>query len=115
MSISFPRLFRRKQAFSRNAVRYACQIDCDLLLVDSEVSYHGRLIDISLGGAMFRPRLAYLLNRRDLPAQLKLGNLVIDAHVVNTTPAGFGLRFEQVLSEEMLQAIIGSEGKARAA
>ena len=42
-------MFRRKEAFARSAVRHSCQIDCELILTDSMVSYEGRLIDISIG------------------------------------------------------------------
>ena len=99
-------LFRRKQAFSRAAVRHACQIDCELVLTDSMVSYDGRLIDISIGGAMFRPRLAYLMNRRDEPVELRLGNVGLVGEIVTTNGAGFGIRFDTVMDEPTLLALL---------
>lgn len=106
MSLSPFGLFRRKKAFSRAAVRHSCQIDCELLLTDSMVSYDGRLIDISVGGAMFRPRLVYLMNRRSEPVELRLGNVVIAGEIMGTMTAGFGIRFEKDLDEASLLDLV---------
>lgn len=100
------RLFRRKQAFSRSATRHACQIDCELLLTDSMVSYDGRLIDISTGGAMFRPRLAYLMSRHDVPVALRVGSVSIPGEIVATNQAGFGIRFDALVDDATLQLVL---------
>ena len=101
-------MFRRKEVFARSAVRHSCQIDCELLLTDSMVSYEGRLIDISIGGAMFRPKLAYLMYRRNEPIALRLGTINIIGEIVATNGAGFGLRFEAPLDENALLAMLAS-------
>jgi len=106
MTIRLPRFLCRTPAFSRNAVRHATLIDCELLLTDSGVAYIGRLLDTSSGGAMFRPRLAYLLNRRGTPATLLIGSLAIEAHIATTTPAGFGLRFDAALGDAVLHRLV---------
>jgi len=95
-------LFSRKQAFSRSATRHFCSIDCELVLTDSMVTYDGRLIDISTGGAMFRPRLAYLMSLRNVPVELRIGAVTIPGEIVGTNPAGFGIRFEIQYDEEVL-------------
>lgn len=111
MTLSLPRLFRRRQpAFARAAARHACQIDGEMLLTDSQVGYEGRVIDISVGGAMFRPRLAYLMRRRDVPVSLRLGSLAITGEIVATTPAGFGIRFAEPLEESRLAAVLALPG-----
>ncbi|MBU6265910.1 MAG: PilZ domain-containing protein [Sphingomonadales bacterium] len=115
MPFKLPRLLRRTPAFSRNAVRHATLIDCELLLTDSGVGYPGRLIDISTGGAMFRPRLAYLLNRRGTPARLVIDALGIDAHIVATTPAGFGLRFDAPLDDGAMRSLVVNPSRAATA
>lgn len=100
------RLFKRKKAFSRSAVRHACQIDGELLLTDSMVSYDGRLIDISTGGAMFRPRRVYLMSRRNEPVELRLGAFTVAGEIVTTIGAGFGIRFDQEIEEQTLLALL---------
>lgn len=95
-------LIRRKQAFSRSATRHFCSIDCELVLTDSMVTYDGRLIDISIGGAMFRPRLAYLMSTRNVPVVLRMGKVAIPGEIVGTSPAGFGIKFDSLFDEEVL-------------
>ena len=102
-------LFRRKQIFARSAERRVCQIDCELILTDSTVTYEGRLINISAGGAMFRPRLSYLMIRRDVAVELRAGQTVIAGEIITTTPAGFGIRFEGVQDERIVAEVLATE------
>lgn len=110
MTLRFSLPFRRKPVFSRSAVRYDCAIDCELTLTDSMASYDGRLINISAGGAMFRPRLAYLMDRRDVPVALRLGGESIPGLIVTTNQAGFGIRFDRPINEAALRAFLASHG-----
>ena len=112
MILKLPRLFCRKQVFSRTAVRYDCAIDCDIVLTDSMVGYEGRLINISAGGAMFRPRLVYLMERRDVPVSLRLGGESIAGQIVTTNAAGFGIRFDRPVDEGALREFLVSHGGA---
>ncbi len=113
--MKFKSFFRRKPVFSRSAVRYSCQIECDMDLIGSDAHYVGRLIDISSGGAMVRPRLAYLLHRFDVPVLLHIRGESIQASIMATTPAGFGLRFSQLLSDAQMAQILGEQYLAAAA
>ena len=101
-------LFRRKKAFSRASVRHACHIDCEMLLTDSMVGFEGRLIDISIGGAMFRPRQVYLMSRRNEPIEIRLGSHVISGEIATTIPAGFGIRFEHEMDEQTLATLLAN-------
>lgn len=105
----FSRLFSRKRVFARNAVRHACRIEGDLVLVDSGVVYAGQVQNLSLGGAMFRPRLAYLLNRRGTPARLRLGDRTIEGTIVSTTPSGFGISFAAPLDQATFDRILAHD------
>jgi len=107
MAIKFPRLFRRKPVFSRSTVRYACQVDGEILLTDSMVGYEGRLIDISAGGAMFRPKLCYLMYRRDVPVQLQVGGRTFTGIIAATNQDGFGIRFDHPIDDATLSQIVG--------
>ena len=115
MTLKFPLPFRRKPVFSRSAVRYDCAIECELALTDSMASYEGRLINISSGGAMFRPRLAYLMDRRDVPVALRLGGENIPGLIVTTNQAGFGIRFDKPIDEGALRSFLASYGVMAAA
>ena len=55
----FSNPFRRKQVFARADARHDCRIDGEIVLTEKMASYEGRLINLSRGGAMFRPRLFF--------------------------------------------------------
>jgi len=106
MASKLSRLIGRKPVFSRSAVRYACQIDGEILLTDSMVSYEGRLIDISAGGAMFRPRLCYLMYRRDVPVAINIAGKTFTGVIATTNQDGFGIRFDEALDDASLAQIL---------
>jgi hypothetical protein len=98
--------FARKQVFARADARHACQIDGEIVLTEKMASYDGRLVNLSLGGAMFRPRLAYLMYRRGVAVMVQAGGVAISGEIVTTVPAGFGIRFESPLDEATLDALL---------
>ena len=107
--------FRRKPAFERAAIRHVCQIDGEITLTEKMASYEGRLVNLSLGGAMFRPRLAYLMNRRGVAVLVQAGGLALAGEIVATTPLGFGISFEKPLSETELAHLLTHSLAATAA
>lgn len=106
MALSLRRLFSPKQTFSRAAARYSCKIDGSLMVIDRMANFEGRIIDLSSGGAMFRPRLAYLMDRRDVPICLTVGPVEVFGRIMSTSPKGFGLRFDEPIEEEELQQML---------
>lgn len=109
MKIAMPRLFRRRAPqYTRAFVRHSCQLDASLMLIDRMSSYEGRIIDISAGGAMFRPKLAYIMYRRDVPVCMTVGSEELFGQIVNTAPAGFSIRFDEPLEEEDILMLLGN-------
>jgi len=102
--------FGNKRTFSRSAVRYNCKIDGKLMYMERMTTIEGRLLDFSSGGAMFRPRLAYLMYRRDDPVVLMFGDQELFGKIVSTTPGGFGIRFEAPLDEDEVAALLALNG-----
>lgn len=94
--------FSRKKIFARADARHNCQIEGEIVLTEKMASYEGRLINFSRGGAMFRPRLAYLMHRRGIAVHVAAAGLVLPGEIVATTPLGFGVRFERPLNEAEL-------------
>jgi len=105
--------FRKKQTYSRVSRRLDCEIDASLLMLDRMMSFDGRVIDFSAGGAMFRPKLAYLMDRRDVPVCLTVGNVEVFARIMRTTSAGFGLRFDEPLEEDEVVTLLGLDQKRK--
>ena len=108
---------RRRRDFSRASARHACAIEGSLMMMDRVVTFPGRTIDLSAGGALFRPRLSYLLHRRDVPVCVTIGGEEVFGRIVDTTPKGFGIHFDEPLDEETLASILarGSNGDPAAA
>lgn len=113
MTLDLGKFFRKKQTFSRVAERYGCQIEAHLLMIDRMMGFDGRITDFSAGGAMFRPKLAYLMDRRDVPVCLRVGDMEVFGRIMRTSPAGFGLRFDAPLEEEELLTLLGNDKKRK--
>ena len=107
--------FRRKRTFSRADVRHTCQIDGEIVLTEKMVSYEGRLVNLSLGGAMFRPRLVYLMSRRGVAVQVQVAGVVLSGEIVATTPQGFGIRFYEPLDDAVLAHLLACDMAAHPA
>lgn len=102
---------RKKQRFARAFERHKCQIDTSLMLIDRMTSFEGRIIDISRGGAMFRPKLAYIMHRQDTPVCMQLGAEELFGHIISTSPMGFSVRFDDALDEEDILDLIAQFDK----
>ena len=100
--------FRRKRRLERSAERFQCAVAGRLELCDSGVVFEGRLINLSIGGAMFRPALAYLLLRKSGDVVLQVGGMAIAGEIMGTSPQGYGLRFDQALSNEAMRQLLGA-------
>ncbi|WP_164975602.1 PilZ domain-containing protein [Sphingobium fluviale] len=100
---------KEKRDFTRVAQRFGCQIDGSLMMIDRMMGYEGRVINFSAGGAMFRPKLVYLMDRRDIPVALTVGGEEMFGRIMRTTPDGFGIRFDEPLEEEQLLAMLSND------
>jgi hypothetical protein len=106
LALPLPRFLRRKTQFSRAFTRHVVQVDTTMMLIDRMFSFEGRINDISRGGAMFRPKLAYIMYRQDTPVCLQLGSEELFGHILNTSPRGFSIRFDDPLDEEDLVELL---------
>lgn len=106
------KIFKRRPAFSRAATRYACQLDASLMMIDRMATFEGRMVDFSAGGAMFRPRLAYLMDRRDVPVCLDVAGVEVFGRIMSTSPGGFGIRFDDPLEETEVLQILEADRRA---
>lgn len=101
MNIPLPKFLKpKKTRLSRVYTRHECQIDTNLMLIDRMTSFEGRIIDISQGGVMFRPKLAYIMHRQDTPVCMQLGSEELFGHIIQTSSRGFSIRFDDPLDEE---------------
>lgn len=107
MKIAMPRLLRRRRPnrINRSFVRYECEIDGVMTLIDRMVSFEGRTIDISRGGALFRPKLAYLMRRNDQPICISVAGEELFGQIVATSSAGFSIRFDEPIDDDVFEEL----------
>ncbi len=116
MKLALPKMFQRKPHYERKSARHACQIDAQMTIIDRGSSFDGRIVDLSSGGAMFRPPLAHIMYRKDVAVCLIVGDEPMMGQIVSTTPAGFGIRFDAPLDDEDMETILGHDrSQARSA
>ena len=106
---------RRRKWRERSAERFKCHVPGHLVLCESGVVFEGLLIDLSIGGAMFRPALTYLLSRKSGDVILKIGEIDIAGEIMGTSPRGYGLRFDQALTDAVLRRVLACGDVAVAA
>lgn len=104
---------KEKRDFTRVSERFGCQIEASMMMIDRMLGYEGRVINFSAGGAMFRPKLAYLMDRRDIPVVLTVGGEEMFGRLMRTTSEGFGVKFDEPLSEEQLVAMLSNDRKRK--
>lgn len=112
MKIAMPRLLsRRSRRINRSFDRVKCEIDSVMTLIDRLVHFEGRVIDISRGGALFRPKLAFIMRRIDQPVCVTVAGHELFGLIVATSSAGFSIRFDEPIEEadfaEMTQGLQG--------
>ena len=101
-------IFNRFRSKSRHRVytRYPCCAVSTLLLVDKGVELEGLTLELSRGGALFREACTFILERNGAPVTLRLPDLALVGSVVNTRSEGYGVRFDKVMDEDMLQRLL---------
>ncbi len=90
-------MFPRNYSAARAQIRHECRLDAELILLDSDISLKGKILDISTRGALFRPPQIYLLSRSGTLVRLAVGDVIAEGAIVNTTARGYGIQFKSEL------------------
>ncbi|MDE2404212.1 MAG: PilZ domain-containing protein [Sphingomonadales bacterium] len=107
--------FRRRKFHERAAERYACRIPARVVMCDSGVIYDGVISNLSLGGAMFRPALSYLLSRKSGEIVIEVDGSSVAGEIVGTSPHGYGIRFAEPIAAAQLSRLLDLSAHAAAA
>lgn len=99
-------LLQRRPRFARAFARHSCAIDSTLIGLNRMAKIPGRLIDIGAGGALFRPRFRYLMDRKGEPVSLTINGVEMIGTIMVTSPRGYGLRFEEPIGDHALQCVL---------
>lgn len=103
-------LRRGPSAASRVHTRHACCLQASLEIRDRNYSIEGLIFEISLGGVLFREASRFILDRVGLPVTVRTVDLTCPGTIVNVRPEGYGIRFNELLDETVLEDIVARFG-----
>ncbi len=109
------RLLRRRPRFARAFARHACAIDSTLVGLNRMAKIPGRLVDLGSGGALFRPRLRYLMDRKGEPVSLTINGVELIGIIAATSPRGYGLRFDDPIGDHAIACVLEANAREAAA
>ena len=110
--IKMPQLpfFRKKPSFERRHVRHNCCIVAELTIIDRSITLPGVVLEVSMGGVLFRPASSFILDRRGEAVSVQFENLKRAGTIMNVRPVGYGIRLFQDIEEEALDDLVGNFG-----
>lgn len=104
---TFPRLrlpgSKQKQQVVRRHHRHACRVKSSLSLIEPGLDIEGLLIDVSEGGALFRPPTTYLLDRKGAHVRIMVHQMGVGGQIVGTSPRGYHIKFFQMVESEQVE------------
>lgn len=111
----FPQLpFQKKrQTFVRRHSRHDCFIVGTIDLVERRVIIDGTVMELSLGGLLFRPASKFILERSGDDVEVEFADIKIAGRLMNTRPVGYGVKFNQVMSGEVFDRLVAFYGLAQ--
>jgi hypothetical protein len=96
----------RSKSRHRAYTRHPCCAVSTLLLVDKGVELEGLTLELSRGGALFREACTFILERNGAPITLRLPDAALVGTVVNTRAEGYGVRFDKLMDQDMLEQLL---------
>lgn len=100
----------KQKQFSRQHQRYACCIVGRLEMTDKAFSMDGSVVELSLGGALFRSASTFMLNRNLEMVRVHFEKHVRRGQIMNLRTEGYGIRFLEPLSEDELNRLARAFG-----
>ncbi|MCB1479110.1 MAG: PilZ domain-containing protein [Tepidamorphaceae bacterium] len=100
----------KPKTFSRQHQRYSCCIVGRLEFPERGFSVDGSVMEISLGGALFRTSSTYMMDRRLEQVRVHFDKHCMRGQIMNIRPEGYGIRFFEPLAEEDLEPLAHAFG-----
>jgi len=100
----------KPKTFSRRHQRYSCCIVGRLEFPDRGFSMDGSVMEISLGGALFRASSTYMMDRRLEQVRVHFDKHCMRGQIMNIRPEGYGIRFLEPLANEDLEPLARAFG-----
>jgi hypothetical protein len=101
--------WKQPETFTRRFERFNCSIMTELKLWDKPLSYEGFVLELSKGGALFKPvseDFDHLIGSKVL---LALGDDEVGGRIVSSNASGYGIDFIAPLSADQLCQLLNPE------
>lgn len=110
-------VMNRPSVRNRRHQRVPIETAAELYFPDRRYGVSGMLIEMSRGGALFREASRYIMDRNRASVVLRFGGHELTGVIVNVRPVGYGILFDELLSEDTVMEIAAaaSEIAAKAA
>ncbi|MFN0265354.1 PilZ domain-containing protein [Tepidamorphus sp. 3E244] len=100
----------KPKTFSRKHQRYSCCIVGRLEFPDRGFYIDGSVMEISLGGTLFRACSTYMIDRRLEQVRVHFDKHCMRGQIMNIRPEGYGIRFLDPLAEDDLLPLADAFG-----
>lgn len=104
---------KKRQTFVRRHSRHDCFIVGTMELSERRVVIDGTVMELSLGGLLFRPAASFILERAGDEVEIEFADIKIAGKLMNTRPVGYGIKFDKVLDGETFDRLVAAYGLAQ--
>jgi hypothetical protein len=94
----------------RQYPRFACCIPATMHIPERDYELEGLVIEISLGGVLFRPAARYIMERTGSEIMARFSSYKLAGRIMNTRHFGYGIRLNTLLRQDDLDMIIEEYG-----
>ena len=106
--------FRKKQtAFVRRYSRHECFVIGSLVLPERRLELDGAVMEISIGGALFRPATRFILDRTGEDCFVCFNELRVPGRIMATRSDGYGIRLMRDLEGDFVDQTVETFGLKR--
>jgi hypothetical protein len=102
--------FKAPVVWVRKHQRHPCCVVGVLGILDRNVMLDGLITEISVGGALFRPASDFIFDRNGATIALRFAEREWRGHIVNVRKRGYGILFDNEVSEEEIEDILARFG-----
>ena len=94
----------------RQHERYPCCIQGALNIRERNYRIEGLILEISRGGVLFREASRFILDRVGTVVTVQTADLNAAGTIVNVRPAGYGIRFDNLLDDTLVDDLLARYG-----
>lgn len=105
------RWFRRGPSRAmRQHERHACCIQGALHIRERNYRIEGLILEVSRGGVLFREASRFILDRVGTVVTVQTADVNAPGTIVNVRPAGYGIRFDNLLDDTLVDDLVARYG-----